>query len=169
MNIKKILLYGIAALAGLFLLIQLVPFGRDHTNPAVQQEPNWDSPQTRELAVRACYDCHSNETVWPWYSNIAPVSWIVQDHVLEGREKLNFSEYGTARSEAGEGEEGEDGEEGEYENEGGGEQEGVEEIVETLEEGSMPLKDYLLMHPNANLTAAEKEALIAGLEATFGK
>ncbi|HUN23488.1 MAG TPA: heme-binding domain-containing protein [Anaerolineales bacterium] len=168
MNIKKILLYGIAALAGLFLLIQLVPFGRDHTNPAVQQEPNWDSPQTRELAVRACYDCHSNETVWPWYSNIAPVSWIVQDHVLEGREKLNFSEYGIARSETGEGE----GEGDEYENEGYNgrhEQEDVEEMVEEIERGNMPLQDYLLMHPNANLTAAEKEALIAGLEATFGK
>jgi hypothetical protein len=167
MNIKKILGYGIAALAGLFLLIQLVPFGRNHTNPAVQQEPNWDSPQTRELAVRACYDCHSNETVWPWYANIAPVSWIVQDHVLEGREKLNFSEYGVAQSEAGEEEEGD-----EYENEGYGgrrEQEGVEEMVEEIERGSMPLQDYLLMHPNANLTAAEKEALIAGLEATFGR
>ena len=57
-----------------FLAIQLVPYGRTHTNPPVTAEPAWDSPQTRALAVRACFDCHSNETVWPWYTSIAPIS-----------------------------------------------------------------------------------------------
>ena len=74
---KKIILIVVIVAVGGFLLIQLVPFGRDHTNPPVVQEPKWDSPATRELAKRACFDCHSNETVWPWYSNIAPVSWLV--------------------------------------------------------------------------------------------
>jgi hypothetical protein len=59
---KIILIVGIGAVA-LLILIQLVPFGRQHTNPPVVQEPNWDSPQTRQLAVRACFDCHSNEFV----------------------------------------------------------------------------------------------------------
>jgi hypothetical protein len=59
------------------VLIQLVPFGRDHTNPVVTAEPRWDSPVTRELADRACFDCHSNETEWPWYAGVAPVSWLV--------------------------------------------------------------------------------------------
>lgn len=61
------------------VLIQLVPYGRNHTNPQVQNEPNWDSPQTRELASTACFDCHSNETDWSrWYANVAPASWLVQ-------------------------------------------------------------------------------------------
>jgi hypothetical protein len=66
--IVRILLGAVA----LFALIQVVPYGRSHTNPPVQSEPKWDSPQTRALAVRACYDCHSNETTWPWYTNVAP-------------------------------------------------------------------------------------------------
>jgi hypothetical protein len=59
-----------AALAG-FALIQLVPFGRNHTNPPTTAEPRWDSPRTRALARRACFDCHSNQTTWRWYSNVA--------------------------------------------------------------------------------------------------
>jgi hypothetical protein len=84
---------GVAAVA-LFLLLQIVPFGRMPSNPPVTGEPAWDSPQTRALAVRACFDCHSNETEKPWYSNIAPpISWATSDHVESGRGKLNFSEF----------------------------------------------------------------------------
>ena len=125
------------------LIIQLIPSGRDHTNPPVLQEPQWDSPQTRELVKRACFDCHSNETVWPWYSNIAPVSWLVQHDVEEGRQRLNFSEWGTRRQE-------------------------TDEILEIVQEGQMPLPIYLTMHPDARLNAQEKQALIDGLRATFG-
>src|ERR1035437_156738 len=77
----------------LFILIQLVPFGRDHTNPAVVKDAPWNSPETRALVKRACYDCHSNETTWPWYSHVAPVSWLVQRDVNGGRGHLNFSEW----------------------------------------------------------------------------
>ena len=56
----------------LFVLLQLVPYGRDHANPPVRQEPAWDAPRTRELAGRACFDCHSNQTLWPWYASVAP-------------------------------------------------------------------------------------------------
>ncbi len=69
---------GMKKFFGVILLIggiaQLVPFGRDHENPPVQAEISWDSQQTKELFFRACGDCHSNNTQWPWYSNIAPVS-----------------------------------------------------------------------------------------------
>ena len=83
---KKWILRGVVAGVVLLGLIQLVPYGRDHTNPPVTQEVKWDSPRTRELAVGACYDCHSNLTEWPWYSNVAPISWLTQKDVDEGRD-----------------------------------------------------------------------------------
>lgn len=138
--IKIIFIAGIL----LFLLIQLVPYGRAHTNPPVIQEPQWDSPQTRALMGRACFDCHSNLTVWPWYSNIAPISWLVQRDTDQGREKLNFSEWGLGENEA-------------------------DDIYEVVAEGEMPPKSYLLSHPEARLNADEKEALLSGILATFGR
>lgn len=134
---------GLAALLGGLLVIQLVPYGRDHDNPPVVAEPAWDSAQTRELAVRACFDCHSNETVWPWYSNVAPMSWLVQSDVDEGREELNYSEWSQR-------------------------QEG-EESAETVRDGSMPPRSYLLTHPEARLTDAELATLADGLATTFGE
>src|SRR5690348_18457917 len=92
MRLRVVLGLVLAAIV-LFGLIQLIPYGHNHTNPPVAQEPTWDSPQTRDLAVRACFDCHSNETVWPWYSNIAPLSWLIQHDVDEGRQNLNFSDW----------------------------------------------------------------------------
>lgn len=151
---KRILvLLGI--LIVIFLLLQLVPYGRDHSNPVVLAEPTWDSPETRALAVRACFDCHSNETVWPWYSNIAPISWLVQRDVNEGREKLNFSEW-RAYVENEEGE----GEEKEYE---------WDDIEEVIRSGEMPLPIYLLQHPEAKLSTAEKEQLIEGVLVSTGQ
>jgi len=144
--VKKLLaIVGVAVLAVLvfgLLVIQAVPYGRNHTNPPAQREPAWDSPQTRALAVRACYDCHSNETVWPWYSNIAPFSWLVQRDVDQGRHELNFSEWGRR-------------------------QEG-DDSAETVREGEMPPWFYTIAHPSARLSGDERAALIRGLEATFG-
>ncbi len=134
---------GLTVLLGGMLLIQLVPYGRAHDNPPVAAEPMWDSNQTRDLAVRACFDCHSNETVWPWYSNVAPVSWLVQRDVDKGREELNYSERN--RSQEG------------------------DESAETVREGSMPPRSYLLTHPEARLTDAEIAVLTEGLTATFGE
>ena len=127
----------------LFLLIQLIPYGRAHSNPAVVQEPTWDSPQTRELAMRACADCHSNETVWPWYSNIAPVSWVVTQHVNEGRSKFNFSEMNRSQRNA-------------------------DEAAGIVKKGEMPPGYFKLMHKSARLSDEELSALITGLQATFG-
>jgi hypothetical protein len=128
---------GLGLLA--FIAIQLVPVSR--TNPPIKSQPKWDSPQTEALARRACFDCHSNETKWPWYSYIAPVSWSVADHVTEGRKKFNMSEW-----EPGDG----------------------DEAAKEVEEGGMPLSQYLLAHPEARLTAEEQKQFIAGLNATFG-
>jgi hypothetical protein len=140
--VRRWVKWGLLAVIGGFLLIQLVPYGRAHDNPPVLAEPAWDSPQTRELAVRACFDCHSNETVWPWYTNIAPMSWLVQRDVDQGRDELNFSEWSD-------------------------EQDG-DDAAETVADGSMPPRRYLLAHPDARLTDAELAALTAGLTATFG-
>lgn len=128
----------------LFGLVQLVPYGRDHSNPPVRQEPNWDSPHTHELVAGACFDCHSNETVWPWYSNIAPVSWLVQRDVDEGRSILNFTEWQARQPATG-------------------------EITEVIREGEMPPVQYRLMHAAARLSTEEKDALVNGLAATLGQ
>jgi mono/diheme cytochrome c family protein len=141
---KKVLIALISVVLVVFLLLQLVPYGRNHTNPPVIAEPNWDSPQTRAYFYRACADCHSNETVWPWYSNIAPLSWLIQRDVEEGRAAFNISEWGTKR-----------------ENEG-------DEAAKLVQEGEMPLPIYLPLHPEARLSAQEKQAFIQGLIATFG-
>jgi hypothetical protein len=141
-TILKLIVIALVAVIALAFLIQLVPYGRQHTNPPVVAEPNWDSPQTRELAKRACYDCHSNETTWPAYSNVAPISWLVQRDVDEGRRHLNFSEWGQRNFR-------------------------TREIGGVIQEGEMPPFYYVILHPNAGLTAAEKDALIQGLNATL--
>ncbi|MBL9017964.1 MAG: heme-binding domain-containing protein [Myxococcales bacterium] len=140
---KSVLIVSSLALLALVLLAQLVPYGRAHTNPPVAAEPRWDSPATRALAQRACFDCHSNETSWPWYSHVAPASWLVQNHVDEGRRVLNFSEWGRPQDEA-------------------------DEAAQEVREGEMPPRSYLILHPEARLTAAERDQLVRGLDATFG-
>ena len=125
------------------VLIQFISYGHDHTNPPVVAEPQWDSPQTRDLAVRACFDCHSNQTTWPWYSNIAPVSWLVQRDVQQGRAALNFSQWNAARRGAG-------------------------DAGEQIQRGSMPLWFYVALHPSASLSEADKQALIQGLNSLGG-
>ncbi|HEX9333905.1 MAG TPA: heme-binding domain-containing protein [Anaerolineales bacterium] len=147
----RIILGGVGALVHLALPIQLIPYGHDHANPPVLQEPNWDSPETRATAKRACFDCHSNETVWPWYSNFAPVSWLIYHDVASGREHLNFSEWNIHPSmPAGEGE----GEEHQH---------GPDVIKEVLESGEMPPAQYLLLHPEARLTDQELQIFTEGL------
>jgi hypothetical protein len=136
---KKTILWVVIALIGLGLLIQLIPLPARGNNPPVLSEPPWDSPQTRTLAKRACFDCHSNETVWPWYSYVAPVSWLVYNDTMGGRRRLNFSEWTS------------------------GGQRSAGEVAGMIQEGEMPPAIYLPMHPSAQLTAAEKQQLITGL------
>jgi hypothetical protein len=142
-KLKLILRISVAGIVLIGLAIQFIPYGREHDNPPVIAEPRWDSAQTRALFARACADCHSNETSWPWYSNVAPVSWLVQRDVEEGRAKWNVSEWGRPENES-------------------------EEAAETVQNDTMPLRIYTLLHPQARLSAAEKQALIDGFIATFG-
>ena len=89
MNMRRLfkgLLLSLGVLVSMFALLQLVPYGRAHSNPPITVEPQWDSPRTRELAVRACFDCHSNETRWPGYAHVAPLSWVMQWDVDTARE-----------------------------------------------------------------------------------
>ncbi len=138
-SIVKLLALSVGLVLAGFLLLQVVPYGRNHANPPVLSEPQWPDAETRSLARRACFDCHSNETTWPWYSNVAPFSWLVQHNVSEGRSKLNFSAW-----------------------EQNGRGEGKDEIVEILQKGEMPPFDYLLLHPAARLSDAERQKLIRG-------
>ncbi len=137
---KKILLFFIGAVVAFAILIQLVPYGHDHPNPPVKSEPAWPDAQTRALAQTACFDCHSNQTVWPWYSYIAPTSWLVYGDVMEGRQRLNFSDWNRP--------------EGQY----------VDEFKEAFYEKNMPPSSYLLAHPAARLTQAQRQQLFDGLE-----
>jgi hypothetical protein len=137
---KTVARWVVLAVVGLLVVIQVLPVGRDHTNPPVRREPAWDAPETRELAVRACFDCHSNQTVWPWYANVAPISWLVQRDVHEGRRELNFSEWDRRQKEG-------------------------RESAGTVRKGSMPPWYY----PWAQLSAPERQALIRGLENTLGR
>ncbi len=128
-----------------FILIQFVPYGKEHSNPPVLSTPEWDSPDTEKLFMRACGDCHSNETKWPWYSKIAPISWLVTYDVMEGREHFNVSMWGIQKKNDG------------------------DEAAEELREGEMPPFVYLLAHPEARLSEDEKKRLIDGLVKTFGE
>lgn len=137
--VKSVLTIVMAGIA-----IQLIPYGRNHANPPVVREPIWDSPATRQLAKTACFDCHSNETVWPWYSKVAPVSWLVYRDVVEGREHLNFSDWrGGSRK-----------------------GENPHEISKEVMEGEMPPLQYYIAHPAAKLDGQSKKLLVEGLAAT---
>jgi Haem-binding domain len=119
-----------------FLTIQFVPYDWWHENPPVTEDAPWPSPQARELAVRACYDCHSNQTRWPPHSYVAPMSWLVRADVESGRDELNFSTWDSDESDA-------------------------DDAAETVLDGEMPPTRYTLIHPDARLSD-EMVALLVG-------
>jgi hypothetical protein len=128
---------GLLVLLGLAVLIQFVPVDRE--NPPVVSPV--DAPaEVEAILERACFDCHSNTTDWPWYSRIAPGSWLMASHVRKGRKNLNFSDWPTFDFEA--------------------QDLLFGDIREEVSEGEMPLGSYLLLHPEARLTAAERKTLV---------
>lgn len=139
---KKVLkIFGWAVL--LFALIQLIPI--DRTNPPLEGKHNFvevmNTPtEVRQLLKTSCYDCHSNETVYPSYAYVAPISWSVKHHINKGRRHLNFSEWGTYNRELKEGM--------------------LKNTIGDLEENRMPLAGYVAQHPEARLTKAQKKLLI---------
>lgn len=127
------------------VVIQFIPYGKTYTNPAIVSEPTWDSPRTKELFNNACANCHSHQTAYPWYSKIAPISWLIQSDVDEGREHFNVSVWGVQKKNKG------------------------DDAAKELRGGDMPPWFYLPTHPEARLTDTEKKELMNGLEKTFGK
>lgn len=139
MNKKTIAIGVIILLLALTVLPWLI-----QTNPPVVAEPPWDSLQTRELAERACLECHRNSTKWPLYSRLPLVSLLITKDVLQGRQHLNLSEWGAA-------------------NASGRERRSAQQIARQVSSGEMPPALYLPLHPEANLSPAEKQQLIDGL------
>ena len=136
---KKILI----GLAVLFIIIQF--FSIDKSNPPVEAGVDMievvQVPTEIEAILKtSCYDCHTNETIYPWYTNVAPVSWWIKKHVNEGRDELNFSEWGSYSLRR--------------------KDHKLDEIVELVDEDEMPLKSYLLVHGEASLSTEQKAQLV---------
>lgn len=131
---KKIFKISLFALIAIILGIQLIPV--DRSNPPVVAD--LEAPvEVKLILKRSCYDCHSNEVNWPWYSYVAPISWLVAYDVEEGREELNFSEWQKYANDPAM----------------------KEEIMEEVAEGEMPLSIYLTTHRNAAVSASELATL----------
>ena len=141
-KIRKYILWFVITTVVIFGLIQLVPFGHNHNNPPVVSEPNWASPQARALAKEHCFQCHSNGTDWPWYSNIAPASWLISMDVIKGRQHFNFSDWQNRPGE-------------------------LNEMVEVIQNGKMPPIQYWMFHPNSRLDSQQKQDLIQALESSI--
>ena len=144
----KVLVWLVVVGAVVFAAIQFVPYGREHENPPVTQEPTWADAETAALLRESCYDCHSNETRWPWYSHIAPSSWLLTNDIEDGREALNFSEWAFDEEE---------------------EPFVAVAIEENVRSGDMPPTRYLLLHPGARLSDEEKQALVDGVQRSLGE
>jgi len=140
---RKVLLRAGLGLLLVAVLLQLLPFGRLGANPPVTRDAPWPNGRARELAVAACYDCHSNQTRRPLYSRVAPFSWLVARDVEQGREKLNFSTWEGSGGDA-------------------------RDAAETIGDGSMPPRRYLPLHPDARLTEDERRLLVQALEGMGG-
>ncbi|MCD6727788.1 MAG: heme-binding domain-containing protein [Solirubrobacteraceae bacterium] len=142
-DVGRALGWGALGLVGLLLVAQLVPYGRDHGNPPVTKAAALD-PATRQIVAVACADCHSNLTRWPWYTHVAPASWLAQSDVDGGRQILNFSRWDLP-------------------------QPALRKVEEAVLEGEMPPLKYRLLpnHADARLSGAERRRLVDGLRRLY--
>lgn len=134
------------ALVGIvFLALAIIQFIRPNTvNPPIVESQKIEnhtvvSEEVNEILKRSCNDCHSNETVYPWYYQIQPIGWYIEDHIKEGRHELNFSEWGSYSERK--------------------KKRKLKEICEQVESGEMPLPSYLLVHRNAKLSETDVKIL----------
>ena len=118
--------------------IQFVPYGWWHDNPPVVRGAPWPDAASAAVARESCYACHSNETDWPLYSYVAPMSWLVRSDVERGRDEVNFSDWDRDAGEA-------------------------DDAVESIESGAMPPNRYTMIHRGAALSAEERDVLISAL------
>ena len=133
-------------MAGLALVIQFIRPAR--TNPPIDPSRTLEAavtvpPQEAKILSRACADCHSNQTLWPWYSNVAPVSWFVIDHVNQGRRHMNFSAWLRPGID----------DPAQYT------RQKFRSACNRVKTGNMPLLSYLLLHPSARLSPADVDAI----------
>ncbi len=147
-RVRTILKWLVIVVACLFIIIQLRRPAR--TNPPVDQSQTIEAhaqmtPQVASIFARSCNDCHSNKTVWPWYTNVAPVSWFVIDHVNEGRSNLNLSEWGR------------------YDQRRQGKK--LEQMCDEVKDGAMPLSSYTPLHPGSKLSPDDVKTLCDWIEA----
>ena len=136
---KKVIIIVLVA----FILIQF--FQIDKSNPTVNKGTDFltikNTPEsTAKIIQSSCYDCHSNESIYPWYSYVQPFGWFLQHHIKEGRRELNFSEFATYEPKR--------------------QAHKMEESGEQVEKGEMPLESYLLIHQEAKLNDAQKKELV---------
>ena len=139
---KKVLKWFAVAVAALFVGIQFVR--PERINPPVVAAQSLGShvsvpPEVEGVLARACSDCHSNQTRWPWYSNVAPASWFLADHVKEGRDQMNFSTWSSYQRREAQGL--------------------LEQVCKEVKQGAMPLRSYTLLHPDAKLSEADVRTL----------
>jgi hypothetical protein len=139
---KKVLKWSVVALALLFVGAQF--YRPERTNPSFDEAKTMRAntrmtPEVSAVLERSCKDCHSSETTWPWYSNVAPVSWFLKSHVEDGRRALNFSDWATYAKRKRERK--------------------LHEMCEQVESGEMPLKSYLPLHPSARLSDDDRRVL----------
>lgn len=137
------------ALLGVFVVMQFIRPEKnqdpgDHL-AAFLSETN-PPAEVRELLKTGCYDCHSNQTEYPWYNNVAPVSYWLAGHVNDGKKHLNFSAWDTYEAKR--------------------KDHKLEEVVETVKEGEMPLNSYTWTHQGARLTQQQREAITAWAQQT---
>jgi hypothetical protein len=125
-------------LGAVFLSTQLLRPDRPNRPPDPKRQLV-APPAVQSILDRSCKDCHSNQTQWPWYSHVSPISWWLVDHVKEGRSEFSVSDFGTYPPQRA--------------------AHKMEEVCEEVKKGNMPLPEYLWLHPSAKLSAADKETL----------
>lgn len=139
---RKLLKWTVIVLVVLFLGIQLMRPAR--SNPAVDESQTIEgrtqmAPQIKAIFERSCNDCHSNKTVWPWYTNVAPISWWIAGHINDARQNMNLSEWGKLDRDH--------------------QDRKLRQICDEVTDGGMPLPSYLPMHPKAKLSDQDKKTL----------
>ena len=142
----KTTIYSLFTLVAVLFIINSIPVNM--SNPPVRSDI--ETPEkVKKILRESCYDCHSNETVWYWYTEYAPVSWLIAHDVNEGREYLNFSTWDKySKTEK---------------------KELLADSIESINEGEMPMKIYELMHPDAKIDKEELKILTTWVEKEYGK
>lgn len=142
---RSIFFACVAAVVLTLTLLQLWP--TDTTNPPVVTTPTWEDEHTQQLVERACYDCHSHETRWPWYTKVVPAYFLLAYDVQRGRAALNFSSWEETCCTKDQ----------------------IDEMAETVAKNHMPLPYYMVLHPEAYLSDVERGQMIYGLMEIMNK